>query len=676
MRVVEQAVVAVARAAAREDAVVEAEQADDAMRDRPHRHERADRQVAGAEVRARRASLQPLGEQRADLGQGDRRVEPVRLRDRRVEQALELRALPRVARAGGAQRVGGVRQRHGPGRDRLRSLERGEGGPEPVDELGEAAGEVDRAAVDVVERQHAVDDPLAVLGHRHAEQEPVEPAPPRAGRDVGELERRAVLRVEPPADPALGDPVLEPADVVVVEPEAAADRLAVGEVEHLRGGQPRVGEVEQAGDGAEHRVGLAQRAVGEPDAQVRRPQLGRQRVVLVLAHLARPERRVDQRRERLDVGAHDDHVARLERRVLVEPVQDRVAERLDLARAAVAGVDLDAAVARVGHEVAGGRAIGAHVGLDPGEERPLRVRDRMVVVDRAGARDDELQLARVVPPRAEQPVADQRGRAVLGAAEGRLAARERLPQRRRRMQDEQVDVATRAERAQHLEVGRGQARQAEQADARRERDQPGLRAQARAPVRQPLGRRRHADPRAQPAPQLRLPVVVVLALGPAEQELGPVRAVAVEQAREMAHGGEAAGAADGVVGAAEVGGEVARPRLLQRAGDHVEQRPDQPLGQPRVGLRIDARDGGDRVADQHPRGREADVGADPEAVREPLGQPALHPARGDRDDLGGERVLGRIGEDGAQREHQPVGAFGSVDVQHARRPGSRPGPSV
>ena len=160
----------------------------------------------------------------------------------------------------------------------------------------------------------------------------------------------------------------------------------------------------------------------------------------------------------------------------------------------------------------------------------------------------------------------------------------------------------RAERAQHLEVGRGQARQAEQADARRELDQPGLRAQPRARVRQPLGRRRHADPRAQPAPQLRLPVVVVLALGPAEHQLGPVRAVAVEQPGEMAHGGEAARAADGVVGAAEVGGEVARPRLLQRAGDHVEQRPDQPLGQPRVGLRIDARDGGDRVADQHRAG--------------------------------------------------------------------------
>ena len=62
--------------------------------------------------------------------------------------------------------------------------------------------------------------------------------------------------------------------------------------------------------------------------------------------IAGAEGRADQRRERLDVRAHHDHVARLERRVLLEQVQDRVAHHLDLARAAVAGVDLHAAVVR------------------------------------------------------------------------------------------------------------------------------------------------------------------------------------------------------------------------------------------------------------------------------------------------------------------------------------------
>ena len=175
----------------------------------------------------------------------------------------------------------------------------------------------------------------------------------------------AVRLVEAPADAARAHPLLDPADLVVVEAEAAADRLAIGEVEHLRGGHALVGELEQPGDDAEHGVGLAQRAVGEAHAQVR---LGRL--------VAGPEGGLDQRREGLDVRAHHDHVARLERRVLLELVQDRGPQDLDLARAPVAGVDLDAAVERVRR----GRAIGADVGLKALQQRVARRLDRVVTV--------------------------------------------------------------------------------------------------------------------------------------------------------------------------------------------------------------------------------------------------------------------------------------------------------
>ena len=77
------------------------------------------------------------------------------------------------------------------------------------------------------------------------------------------------------------------------------------------------------GHGTEHRVGLAQRAVGQADAQVGRPQVGGQLLVVADGHLAGAERRMDQRRERLDVGAHDDHVPRLEGRVLQPREQQR-----------------------------------------------------------------------------------------------------------------------------------------------------------------------------------------------------------------------------------------------------------------------------------------------------------------------------------------------------------------
>ena len=52
-------VVAVDGVAAREDAVVEADQADHAVRHRAHRHHRADRERAGAEVGPRRSAGQP-----------------------------------------------------------------------------------------------------------------------------------------------------------------------------------------------------------------------------------------------------------------------------------------------------------------------------------------------------------------------------------------------------------------------------------------------------------------------------------------------------------------------------------------------------------------------------------------------------------------------------------------
>ena len=155
--------------------------------------------------------------------------------------------------------------------------------PTRVDQLGEAPGQVDGAAVDVIEREHAGEQPLAVLGHRHPQQQPLQAGLPGAAVERVELVGSAMRGVEAPADARLGDPVGQPGDVIVVEAEAAAHGAAVGEVEHLRGGEPLLGELEQLGDDAEHRVGLAQRAVGEPHAQVDRPGRRRCRVVAGVA---------------------------------------------------------------------------------------------------------------------------------------------------------------------------------------------------------------------------------------------------------------------------------------------------------------------------------------------------------------------------------------------------------
>ncbi len=354
------------------------------MRHRAHRHERADRQVPGAEVRPRRPALQALGEQRPDLGGQElggvfASTDSGLVRDV-VEQALQLRALPAVSGAVRRERVRSGRDLGRPLTDVLRSAQVVERRAEPVHELREPSGEIDRPALDVVERQHPLVQPVPVLGHRDPDEQPVDPRPPRPGRERLELERRAMRSIQPPADPALGDPLPDPREVVVIEPEAVSDRVAVREIKHLRSGQPRPREIQQLRDNPEHRVRLPQRPVGQPHPQIRQPGVDGRiiRIVVVLQHRPDPERRMDQRRERLDVGAHDDDVARLEARIVLQHVQDRVARDLDLARAAVAGVDLDAAICVVkrwsvvwvvGQRGAGRGVVRAHVVLDAIEQR-------------------------------------------------------------------------------------------------------------------------------------------------------------------------------------------------------------------------------------------------------------------------------------------------------------------
>ena len=119
-------------------------------------------------------------------------------------------------------------------------------------------------------------------------------------------------------------------------------------------------------------------------------------------------------------------------------------------------------------------------------------------------------------------------------------------------------------------------------------------------------------------------------------------------------------------------GQAREPRLAEAAVDDLEQRPNRPLGQPRIRIGLDPRRRRDRVADEPPRRREVDVRAHavappvpgPEPIRHPLREPALHPARRHGDDLGRERVGQRVGEQRAKRLDQAVGPFSSMDVKH------------
>ena len=449
----------------------------------------------------------------------------------------------------------------------------------------------------------------------------------------------------------------------------------------------RLGEVEQLGDDAEHRVGLAQRAVGEADAQVGRAQLLRERseLVLVLDHLAGAERGLDERRERLDVRAHHDHVARLQGVVLLQQVEDRVAQDLDLSRAAVAGVDLHAAVARgerrpgvggAGEREAGWGAVGAHVGLDAAEERVGGGLARVMVIDVLVRAEHELHLARVLAPGGEQPVGGERRGGVVGTAHDRRAVTDLLPQRGRGVEEEDVDLAAGREGAQDVEMAGRQPRQAEEREAlgkvERARGRlAGARTRARAarpgsacraaraaaatarPATRPR-RERRPSPRAQP-----------------HTIAGPVQRVAVEQLREVADGGEAPRAPVGVGPRRPGAGEARQPRLVQALADDVEQRPDGALRQPRVGFGSIP----DAAATASPARRRGNGNS--MFAQMPSERPGVAPRLADIRCVS-QRSIPRVGtamtsgakgsasgsaRSAAERLDQGVGAFSSVDVQ-------------
>ena len=153
----------------------------------------------------------------------------------------------------------------------------------------------------------------------------------------------------------------------------------------------------------------------------------------------------------------------------------------------------------------------------------------------------------------------------------------------------------------------------------------------------------------------------------------------------MADGGESPGPPPQVglgSGSPEMGGEGAEPGLVEALVDHVEQGPHRPLGQPGIGVAVDAGAGRHGGADQAPGERERDVGA------HTVGPPGATPSRvdsrwvsqrsiprvGHGDDLRRHRIVERLGHHRPEGSDQGVGPLGPMDVQHAGSPAFSPEP--
>ena len=218
-------------------------------------------------------------------------------------------------------------------------------------------------------------------------------------------------------------------------------------------------------------------------------------------------------------------------RIVLQQMEDGVAQHLDLAAPAVARMHADAVV--VGGEqrppvdvatgAPGRRAVGPDVVLHLLQQRRrLRSGCLGARLRRAGrpSRAPAASRGRRAPTTAAED-ASPRPRwgprtGGGGATSGRRQA-PAVPQRRRRMQEEEVDLASRAHRLEHVEVARRKPGQPEQGQAGRMRQQLGLVTQPLAGVDQALRRARLPDPGPQPAPQLHLPDGLASSSGPSAQ---------------------------------------------------------------------------------------------------------------------------------------------------------------
>ena len=381
----------------------------------------------------------------------------------------------------------------------------------------------------------AVPSQLLAL-HRDAEQQPVQPRGPGVLREPVEPVRAAVRGRQPPPDPGTGDEVAQPVQVVAVEAEAAADRARGEQVEHLGRREPGVGELQQAPGDVEQRVHLPQRTVGEPDRQ---PVAGVAGSTLGIE----PERRRHQRSEGLDVRAGDEDVARLQRRVGGEQAEHDLAEHLDLAVRAVAGVHRrptgrpgrargrPRAPGRRARRVAGAAAASPAASSAPGW--------CVSTPGRPASRSCSSRTSR--PSAASSGWRGELGGGI-GAARGHAHGhrRDAVPQGGGGVRQPQVHVAVAGEGGEHGQVVRGQAGGAEQRQPLRQGAARGVALAARRPPWRaaPRGSGTPIRARRRP-PQLRLPAQVrghvrVVARAPGVEQLGPVGGVGVEQARRGA----------------------------------------------------------------------------------------------------------------------------------------------
>ena len=297
-------------------------------------------------------------------------------------------------------------------------------------------------------------------------------------------------------------------------------------------------------------------------------------------------------------------------------------------------------------------------------------RSKQVFVGLRIGRKAALQFAEVAAEGGQQRVPDFAVAGVVAAGDLAVHAGERLPQVVAGVRQPQVKVVVGGQRLEQFDLGARQPGVTEERDALGQVGGRLLQCDKR--FRVPDMGRVGVDAVQQRPPQVWLPVEVgVEPVGgvvlPVDEQLRPLPRVGREEPGQPARDGVAAAhpqlAFLARLEVAEVGGQGLAPVGLAAVVDHVEQRPHERVGMPRVFV-VGAGD----LGDQRARVAERDACADAvlsrpaaEDVRQPLAQPPLDALGRDDDELLGERVGQGIGEKRAEAVGQEIGSLRAVD---------------
>ena len=399
--------------------------------------------------------------------------------------------------------------------------------------------------------------------------------------------------------------------------------------------------------------------------------------------VAEPERGRDQRRERLDVRAHHEDVARLQRRVVLQQPDQHLAEHVDLSgRRRGRRAPARSGRRRRGDGRRARRTSGRGWRAGRAGARPSRVvrgvghrRGDVVVTDA----DQERVAAHGRRGRARRAAGGRRGRRRRPRRAGRPPpSPARSSQRRgRRLRQPEVHVAELAEGLEQLDLGDRQPGVAEERQPGRERQPVPAVAQPAQRLGVPhVGRRRghpreQAGARARPASAGRRGGRRRAALAPRRDERRSLHGVRREEVGEPEGDGVATVAAQLAVlvrrGRARGGWRASRT-TGRRGCRRWSRAAARPAGR---GPTASSRSRPMSRRDEDPRVEEADARAHAvataragaEAVGEALGQPALDALGRHHHDLLGERVVERLRQQLAEGVGELVGARCAVQVE-------------